>query len=380
MAIDLKLLGEKLKRHRSQLQVELDKVSIDTSIAREQLEEFEDGHIAPTGDQLLILADYFKCDYTELISQDPQTSLERTETLFRRFGTEFSKSDRWSVREFLFLCESEHFLKEQLDQRDQPFGFIKSGRHFKKHAEQAAGQLRHHLGYADHAVPRNIYADLRKIGIHVFRRRLENSNISGLYVSHPVAGDCVLVNYTEDVYRQRFTAAHEAAHAIFDREDEVVVSFWKTDDLKEIRANTFASRYLMPPSFLRMIPGSGHWDREKLLHWSQKLRVNPRPLLIALSAEGLVSSQQEVEMRHAKLPTEAKIDPELPETLQGRSRERKQQLLRRGLSNGYVSLCFNAYRNNLVTAARVAEMLLLDGDEELRELAMLYGEMLEYGQ
>jgi hypothetical protein len=58
------------------------------------------------------------------------------------------------------------------------------------------------------------------------------------------------------------------------------------------------------------------------------MRVNPGPLLIALSAGGLITSEQEVEMKDAKLPREAKIDPELPESLAPRSRERKQQLLR----------------------------------------------------
>ncbi len=81
------------------------------------LANFEAGKIAPTGDHLLVLADYFKCDYTELISSDAQTSLERTDTLFCRFGNEFTKADRWAVREFLFLCESEHFLNQQLNKR-----------------------------------------------------------------------------------------------------------------------------------------------------------------------------------------------------------------------------------------------------------------------
>lgn len=55
------------------------------------LANFEAGEIAPTGDHILVLADYFKCDYTKLISSDAQTSLARTETLFRRFGNEFKK-------------------------------------------------------------------------------------------------------------------------------------------------------------------------------------------------------------------------------------------------------------------------------------------------
>lgn len=379
MPVDLKLLGEKLGRYRSQLEVTIEEISAATGIPIDLLGDFEAARVAPTGDQLLILADYYKCDYTELISRDPQTPLERTETLFRRFGTAFSKQDRWSVREFLFLCECEHFLGEQLNQSEKTFSFVKSGNYFKGHGESAASELRRHLGYPDHGVPRDVYSDLRSIGVHVFRRRLENSNISGLYVSHPSAGDCVLVNYSEDVYRQRFTAAHEAAHAIFDREDEVVVSFWNAKDLKEIRANTFASRYLMPPAFLTRIPQCEQWDIEKLLKWSQDLRVNPTALLIALSEEGLITSAQEEQMKDARLPRQMKVDPELSESLSPRSRQRKEELLERGLSTRYVSLCFSSYRNNLVTASRLVELLLLDGDEDLRELAELYGEALEYG-
>ncbi len=378
MAVDLRLLGEKLQRNRSQLEVSLDELSLGTGIPATALADFEVGNVAPTGDQVLILADYFKCDYAELISRDAQTSLERTDTLFRRFGSQFSKDDRWAVREFLFLCEAEHFLNQQLNHRTNRFSFQKSGNLFKGHAEQAARQLRRRLTYEDHALPRDVYADFRSIGIHVFRRQLDNSNISGLYVNHPSAGDCVLINYSEDIYRQRFTAAHEAAHAIFDREDEVVVSFWNTNDLKEVRANTFASRYLMPPEFLTKIPNSTSWDREKLLKWAQDMRVNPRALVIALSAEGLIEDQQERELKDTKIPRDVKMDPELPGSLAPRSRERKEAMLERGLSSAYVSLCFNAYRNNLITAARLAELLLLDGDEELRDIAALYGELLDY--
>ena len=378
MAIDRKLLGNKIQRYRLQLDLSLAEVSGATGITEASLAGIEAGEVVASGDNVLVLADYFKCDYAELISNDVQTALERTDTLFRRFGNEFTKADRWVVREFLFLCESEHFLNEQLDKRTTIFGFQKTGTFFKGHAEQAAKKLRILLNYEDHALPRDVYADFRSIGIHLFRRQLHNSNISGLYVNHPVAGDCVLINYSEDIYRQRFTAAHEAAHAIFDREEDVVVSFWNVNDLKETRANAFASRYLMPPEFLRKIPNPKFWDREKLTKWAQDMRVNPRALILALSSEGLIEKAQENELEDTKIPTRIKIDPELPDSLAPRSRERKQALLQRGLSQGYVSLCFNAYRNNLVTALRLAELLLLNGDEELRELAALYDERVEY--
>src|SRR6266568_9578921 len=133
MGVDLKLLGKKLQECRTQLEIGLDEVSQATGISASVLAEFETGDQAPTGDQILILADYFKCDYTELISPNAQTSLERTDTLFRRFGNQFSKGDRWAVREFLFLCESEHFLRQQVGESSKAFEFQKTGTFFKAH-------------------------------------------------------------------------------------------------------------------------------------------------------------------------------------------------------------------------------------------------------
>jgi len=59
------------------------------------------------------------------------------------------------------------------------------------------------------------------------------------------------VNHSEDVYRQRFSAAHEMAHAIFDTDEVASVSYFSPHgkDLREVRANRFASCFLMPPDF-----------------------------------------------------------------------------------------------------------------------------------
>ncbi len=109
------------------------------------------------------------------------------------------------------------------------------------------------MGHSERQVPRDIYEEFRSVGVHVFRRKLGNSAISGLFIVHPTAGKCALVNYSEDVYRQRFSAAHEMAHAIFDIGSGPSVSYFKPQgrDMLEVRANRFASCYLMPPEFLR---------------------------------------------------------------------------------------------------------------------------------
>jgi transcriptional regulator with XRE-family HTH domain len=276
MTFDLSLFSSKLKKYREQLKTSIDEVSAVIGISTQTLTALESAEKRPTGDEVLILADYYQCDYQFFISNEKLAPFEQTETLYRRHGDEFSKEDRWAIQEFLFLCECEEFLLALIPIRDdKPFRFIKSGSYFIGHGEKAAARLREHLGYSSIQVGSDIYDDFRSLGFHIFRRQLDNSNISGLYIKHPTAGKCILVNYSEDVYRQRFTVAHESAHAILDEEEDIVVSFrtWDKKNLVEVRADTFASHYLMPPDFLREIPDSGNWPPDKAIDWEINLKL-----------------------------------------------------------------------------------------------------------
>ena len=380
MAFDLQLFSSKLKKYRKQFKTSTHEVSELTGISIQDIEDIENARRKPTGDEVLILADYYKCDYQFFISNEQLAPFEQTETLFRMYGNEFSQEDRWAVQEFLFLCECEAFLLNLIPLKDvKPFKFIKKGGYFKAHGEEAAKSLRSHLGYSSREIGRDIYADFRRLGFHIFRRELGNSNISGLYVKHPTAGKCILVNYSEDVYRQRFTAAHEAAHAILDDEKDFVVSL-KTDskELVEVRANTFASQYLIPPEFLHRLPESNIWDSAKALKWANKLKVSTEALAYALKNAKLISKPTEIEIKSVRVPFSAKNDPELPEFLSVGSIKRRKQSLKRGLSIFYVELCFNAYEQGYVSAGRLAEMLLIN-ERELSLMANIYGKTIRYG-
>lgn len=373
MSFDRALLSEKLTKYRNQFQLSLAQLSEATGIAQDALRGYEAQEKIPSGDEILILADYYKCDYNFFISNEKLAPFEQTETLFRRHGSELSPKDRWAIQEFLFLAECESYLDSDL--RKEPFNFIKTSNFHKGNGIQAAGQLRKHLNYSPIAVPMNIYDDFRKIGIRTFRRRLNNSNISGLYIKHPVAGKCILVNYNEDIYRQRFTAAHEAAHAILNDDDQgVLVSFKGAGrDYVEVGANNFASQYLMPPEFLKNIPQPDKWDEDKAIEWADKLKVSTEALAYALKNAALIDRATERVVKSVRVPSASKVDPELPEDLSPSAFARKSHLLEKGLSTFYVNLCFNAYRENHITAPRMAEMLLVE-QNELYEIADLYGE------
>lgn len=257
MAFNHSLFAEKLSKYRKQFGTSIEELSAATGIDLSRIVSFENAERAPTGDEVLIIADFFKCDYNFFISNEKLAPFEQTETLFRAHGDELSNTDRWSIQEIMFLADCEHFLQNETGEYNpNVFSFTKTGKFLKKHGKDCAKALRKHFNYENKIVPLDIYQDFRNIGIHVFRRKLENSRISGMYIKHPVAGKCIIINYLEDVFRQRFTAAHEAAHAILDDDEDIYVSYsnWGKSNLIEIRANTFASNYLMPEKTLRLIP------------------------------------------------------------------------------------------------------------------------------
>jgi Zn-dependent peptidase ImmA (M78 family)/transcriptional regulator with XRE-family HTH domain len=377
VSIDLSLLGDKLRRYREQFALRAEDVAAATGIDAESIRAFESGLSAPSGDQILIFADFFKCDYKFFISNDKLAPIDQTEALFRRHGDAFSPKDRWALQEVLFLAECESFLQQVMGKALVQFSFEKQGNYFKAHGESAAIKLRKELGYKSTEIPLDVFADFRKLGIHIFRRKLENSNISGLYVKHPAAGPTVLINYGEDVYRQRFTAAHEAGHSLLDAEEDFVVSLERSKELNEVRANAFAGHFLLPRSVFADLVDARISDDE-FVKWSNKLKVNPESLSIALLDAKKISPEGQQHYRELKIPRPEKVDVELPQTLSPGTRERKSQLLERGLSDYYVKLCIDAYDNDVVSSGRLVEMLLCSNEMEAAEILTLYGHKFAY--
>lgn len=373
MSLDLSLFSSKVRRYRDLFNESLETLAKATGISESVLHEMEEGKREPTGDEVLILADHFKCDFKFFISNDLLAPIDETEKLFRAHSSDLTASDRWAIQEFLFLCENEAFLLRELG-RPAPVAFqaVVRGNFRKAHGVETAAALRRALAIEPLEVP-EIFKELRRLGLHVFRRRLDNDNISGLFIKHPTAGPCVLVNYDEDIYRQRFTAAHEGAHALFDQQDEYVVSFskWRREDLREVRANAFAGAFLVPGSLLNQLPSAG-WSEDRLRDIADQLGVNVRVLLIALERENKISKDEARRFESIRIPRSAKEDPELPGSLTPRSRDRRKLLLERGISNFYADLCFEAYQKRVISAGRLAEALLVD-QRELRDIAALFG-------
>lgn len=362
MSFDRNLFASKVRRYREQFQLSVPELASRCGIPENRVAALEGGAAEPTGDEVLILSDVFRCDYRFFISNETAAPFEETEELFRRHGDKLSREDRWAIQEFLYLCECEAFLLDELERpRARPFEFTPHGKYFKGHAAQAAKAFRAYLGLVPRSDVTDVFGLLRRAGLRVFRRALDNSDISGLFINHPIAGPCILVNYTEDVWRQRFTALHEACHAFLDRGDRVVVSFdkWDPKDLVEIRADTFAAHVLLPDDLMDQLPRDVEWTAERVTDFAKRLKVTHAPLIYRLKDTNRIGGLEVGQLRRtARVPREAKTDPELPANLTDAQRRRRLALLRRGLSVHYVGLCFEAFDAGHITRGRLAEMLL----------------------
>lgn len=156
MPLDLNQFATKLRRSRTQLQLSIAEISEATGLAIGRLEGFEAASMQPNGDDILVLADFFACDYRFFVSNERLAAFEQTDSLYRMHGGEFSKEDRRNILEFIFLCECEDQLERELELHRGAFEFTPRGSFNKGQGEAAAQALRAHFNYAPNPVPNDI--------------------------------------------------------------------------------------------------------------------------------------------------------------------------------------------------------------------------------
>lgn len=374
--------GRKLSSLRADFAQDLAEVSASCGIAAGRLDAFEWGAAVPSGDEILILADHFRKDFRFFLSDDAKDPDAEVELLFRERGDELSPTDRMAIAEFVFLCRNQATLERELDiAPSRPgFEFRPRGAYYIGHGEQCAQALRNYLGLEEREIVRDVFAAMRGMGIKVFRRRLENSGISGLFINHPDAGPCVLVNLAEGLARQRFSAAHEWGHSLLDNRPITLsmIGEWDSSTLVEVRANAFASRILVPPVLLASLNRNLWSDPSQVSDWASRLRVSVPALLSALVSAKLIDSTQREMLRATALRPPDPPDPELEGHLTPAQTERKQALLERGLSKNYVDLCFDAFTRDVISIGLLGDMLMTTAPGT-HEIAALFGRSVGRG-
>jgi Zn-dependent peptidase ImmA (M78 family)/transcriptional regulator with XRE-family HTH domain len=380
MAFSSAVFGRKVHDLRTHLGQELDEVANVVGLPSSRLEQLEQGTLEPTGDEVLILADYFRRDFRFLIEDEKSDPAKQVDLLFRNHGDELRPSDRMAIAEFAYLCGCQAFLEREMGWRPEHpnFRFHPTGTFYKGHGERCARALRQHLGYSHNEIVRDIYDAMRRMGFKVFRRRLENSSISGIYMNHPEAGPCVLVNYAEGQARQRFSAGHEWGHGLLDDKPTTLskVSEWNSADWSELRANTFASCFLVPPELLRAGRRERWKDPNEIASSAALLRVSAPALLSALVNANVLTKEQRDQIRPLVPRVPDPVDPEF-EGLNDVQTARRSELLARGLSKNYVNLALDAYADEKVSRGLLGDMLLASSSE-VAEIAALFGRTLKH--
>ena len=152
MPIDKVTLGLKCRRVREKiLDMTLDQASKRTGIDKARLHAIESGDIAPSGDEVLIIADVYREPVAFFITNEPSASIEKASDLYRMYGNTFTSVDRQRIQEFLALCRMEHDIEGLLGSRPRVLAFnpgpVKA--HMKRAGREVAEKLRRDVQLGD---------------------------------------------------------------------------------------------------------------------------------------------------------------------------------------------------------------------------------------
>lgn len=357
MAYDKILIAQKLLRGRNNMGLNKEEVSGLAGIDVSRIDALESGTVEPSGDEILILADIYKEDFRYFISNQNLSSAETVDELYRLNGS-ITKIDKQAIQSFIFHSANEQSLFDSLGKKNEVFvsPSINNERVWKSDGIKVAQALRQFLGYKNMDAYRNLYYEFRRIGLHIFRVKLQDSNLSGLFVKHPIADKCVLVNFDDNLYRQNFTLCHEVGHALMDGSN-YNVSYQAQKDYREYRANAFASEFLMPQAVIKQINPSS-LTPENVVRYATQFRVNVQAFLIALENAGVITPDKRAEYdgMRLKVPRNEQVDYEL-EDLTDYLKDSYKMMFERGITPYYVRLCYEAYENGVITVDRMSEIL-----------------------
>lgn len=240
-------------------------------LPRTAITQMESGKRSISTLELSKLANLYHCSISSFFEAF-QSEEEITALLFRSEpGLQLDPNVKQSVERYIYLCRQGLLLEHILD-REPRMGppaynlpFPKSKSEAAKQGEKIAEQERNRLniGYLPIA---DIIELIISQDIWISGTLLPN-NISGLFLNHSKTGLIILVNTAHVKARKRFSCAHEYAHALFDRHNVVRISTSNNHaELVEVRANAFASAFLMPAYSIQEILYSlnkGQPSREK---------------------------------------------------------------------------------------------------------------------
>ena len=388
MSLPLNEIGQRIKKVRTELAITIESVASTLGTTPKVVSDLEEGRLSDiSGDYILILSSILNTDFRYFISHELDDVEQETQQIYRHLSKP-SPDDFFAIRKLISYGLNEADLEELLSvpKKTLPPYYPEKGSLPYLHKDQgrvAAIQerLRLLLGYLP--IP-NIFEKIRSQGIHLFRQKLKDSELSGATIFHPRAGICILINYNDDIFRQFFSAAHEYCHVLFDRkkieEDGCIVSYYdykkkytRYDEayLVELRANNFASEFLLPAEATNKYqkPQNIHEVKALIEQIAREYKLNTEGVAIWMNRNNWISERtlkSFQEKRPVVIRKDEKIDPDIPEEFNSLQKERRKLIIEYEISTYYLELLRRALAEELITFGRFAEMLRMDHEEAYR--------------
>lgn len=253
--LDLRKLGQELKRARKQSGLTQEDAAELVHVARTTITAIEKGERKIRADELVELARAYGRQVSDFLRS--RSTLESFQAVQFRGPTsqkeEHQEEIEISVSRFEDLC-SNYLELEQITGiksiRHYATEYRRKGLNLELEAEGLAQAERNRLGLGD--APLLLIRDIleQDVGIKIFYLPLQPGNLSGIYYYSEDLGGCIAVNSNHEEDRCRWTLCHDWCHFIADRYEPTVLieDGYLRQPASERFADLFAKYFLMPTS------------------------------------------------------------------------------------------------------------------------------------
>lgn len=361
------ILGYKLRKAREDMGLTQAKLAKAVNLSSEFISLLEIGKRMPSLDSLTALSRFFKKNASYFLEEKEENKFQ---FLFQK--EELSKKAITELKKFQKICKEYLYLEEVTGSRLEPAPYYRN-----ISPQRMAREERQRIGLGDEPI-RNIYPILEHNGLHIIKQPVpEELNISGIFIYFETEESAFsLINSAQPPDLQIFTAAHQYCHylkdrfgdPIIDNPDVLIDEYLPLYHPREKFAQTFANRFLIPPSKVKeIIEKNFHLKQltlKEVLYLKRYFGVGMNALLYMLAELEYLSP--------SKLKEYQKLDfAHYEKALFSRSEDGatpKKMSRKKTISDRFIWLALEAYRKKKINVHRLKEILKLGKDNGIPKL------------
>jgi Zn-dependent peptidase ImmA (M78 family)/transcriptional regulator with XRE-family HTH domain len=261
MAIDQIELGRRIRQARELCAMTQEEVAEKLDVSRPLIVQIEQGKRPVSGLELQRLAYLFVRDIREFLA-DEFAEDDVVHALFRSQEDVGQDEVKRALRDCIALGHELTNLEDLVGVRRSTisvatyaYAFPRSRWEAIQIGEHVALEERRRLGLGS-APLGDLSSLIDAQGIRTGTVPMPDS-VSGLTISHPRVGPFIVINESHSHERRRFSWSHEYAHVLLDQDAIGMVSREsERNDLREVRANSFAANFLLPEQGVRQFVAS----------------------------------------------------------------------------------------------------------------------------